>query len=59
MERYFNKLKQFRCMAMRYYKHLESFLTAIKAASARTWLHSCEPLPNKFLLLQRRPKAVF
>lgn len=42
VERFFNKLKQFRGIATRYDKHHENFLAAIKLASARIWLRSYE-----------------
>ena len=42
VERFFNKLKQFRGIATRYDKCPENFLAAIKLASARIWLRSYE-----------------
>ena len=38
MERFFNKLKQFRGIATRYDKDPDIFLAAIKLASARIWM---------------------
>lgn len=38
VERFFNKLKQFRGIATRYDKHHENFLAAIKLASVRIWI---------------------
>lgn len=43
VERFFNKLKQFRGIATRYDKNPDNFLAAIKLASARIWLRSYEP----------------
>ncbi len=42
VERFFNKLKQFRGIATRYDKRPENFLAAIKLASLRIWLRSYE-----------------
>ena len=42
VERYFNKLKQFRGIATRYDKSPENFLAAIKLISARIWIRSYE-----------------
>ena len=42
VERFFNKLKQFRGIATRYDKDPENFLAAIKLASARIWIRSYE-----------------
>ncbi len=42
VERFFNKLKQFRGIATRYDKRPENFLAAIKIASLRIWLRSYE-----------------
>ncbi len=42
VERFFNKLKQFRAIATRYDKNPENFLAAIKLASARIWIRSYE-----------------
>jgi transposase len=42
VERFFNKLKQFRGIATRYDKNPENFLAAIKLASVRVWLRSYE-----------------
>lgn len=42
VERFFNKLKQFRAIATRYDRNPENFLAAIKLASIRIWLRSYE-----------------
>ena len=42
VERFFNKLKQYRGIATRYDKNPENFLAAIKLASARIWIRSYE-----------------
>ncbi len=42
VERFFNKLKQFRGIATRYDKNPENFLAAIKLVSARIWIRSYE-----------------
>jgi transposase len=42
VERFFNKLKQFRGIATRYDKNPDNFLAAIKPVSARIWLRSYE-----------------
>ena len=42
VERFFNKLKQFRGIATRYDKNPDNFLAAIKIVSARIWLRSYE-----------------
>ncbi|GEO16643.1 hypothetical protein MAE02_43390 [Microvirga aerophila] len=42
VERFFNKLKQFRGIATRYDKSPENFLAAIKLVSARIWIRSYE-----------------
>ena len=42
IERFFNKLKQFRGIATRYDKNPENFLAAIKLASVRIWIRSYE-----------------
>jgi transposase len=42
VERFFNKLKQYRGIATRYDKSPENFLAAIKLASARIWIRSYE-----------------
>jgi transposase len=42
VERFFNKLKQYRAIATRYDKNPENFLAAIKLASARIWIRSYE-----------------
>ena len=42
VERFFNKLKQYRGIATRYDKDPENFLAAIKLASARIWIRSYE-----------------
>ena len=42
VERFFNKLKQFRGIATRYDKDPSNFLAAIKLASARIWMRHNE-----------------
>ena len=42
VERFFNKLKQFRGIATRYDKNPRNFLAAIKLVSIRIWLRSYE-----------------
>jgi transposase len=42
IERYFNKLKQFRGIATRYDRDPLNFLAAIKLASVRIWLRAYE-----------------
>ncbi len=42
VERYFNKLKQFRGIATRYDKNPQNFLAAIKLVSTRIWLRAYE-----------------
>lgn len=42
VERYFNKLKQFRGLATRYDRDPLNFLAAIKLVSVRIWLRDCE-----------------
>jgi transposase len=42
VERFFNKLKQFRGIATRYDKNPDNFLAAIKLISARIWIRSYE-----------------
>jgi transposase len=42
VERYFNKLKQFRGIATRYDRDPLNFLAAIKLASVRIWLRDYE-----------------
>jgi transposase len=42
VERFFNKLKQFRGIATRYDKCPENFLAAIKLVAARIWIRSYE-----------------
>lgn len=42
VERFFNKLKQFRGIATRYDKNHLNFLAAVKLASIRIWLRSYE-----------------
>jgi transposase len=41
IERFFNKIKQFRGIATRYDKNPDNFLAAIKLVAARLW---CQPL---------------
>ncbi len=38
VERFFNRIKQFRRIATRYDKLAENFLAAVKLASIRVWL---------------------
>ena len=38
VERFFNKLKHFRAVAIRYDKNPESYLAGVKLASARIWM---------------------
>jgi len=40
MERFFNKLKQFRGIATTYNKDLRNFLAAVKLAATRIWIRS-------------------
>ncbi len=40
VERFFNKLKQFRGISTRYDKNPENFRTAVKLASVRIWMRS-------------------
>jgi transposase len=42
VERFFNKLKQYRGIATRYDKNPDNFLAAIKLISARIWIRSYE-----------------
>ena len=42
VERFFNKIKQFRRIATRFDKTAENFLAAVKLASVRIWLRSNE-----------------
>jgi transposase len=42
VERFFNKLKQFRGIATRYDKSPDNFLAAIKIVSVRIWIRSYE-----------------
>lgn len=42
VERFFNKLKQFRAVATRYDKRDDNFLASIQLASIRIWLRSYE-----------------
>ena len=42
VERFFNKLKQFRGIATRYDKNPDNFLAAIKLVSTRIWIRSYE-----------------
>jgi transposase len=45
VERFFNKLKQYRGIATRYDKTPENFLAAITLVSARIWIRSYESTP--------------
>lgn len=40
VERFFNRIKQFRCIATRYDKDPENFLAALKFIAARVWCRS-------------------
>lgn len=40
VERFFNRIKQFRGIATRYDKRPENFLAAVKLVAARIWCHS-------------------
>lgn len=42
VERFFNKLKQFRAVATRYDKHDANFLASVQLAAIRIWLRSYE-----------------
>lgn len=42
VERFFNKIKQFRRIATRFDKTAENFLAAVKLASVRIWLRGNE-----------------
>ncbi len=42
VERFFNKIKQFRRIATRFDKTAENFLAAVKLASIRIWLRRNE-----------------
>jgi len=45
VERFFNKLKQFRRIATRYDKLGATFFAFVQLASVRIWLRSIEPTP--------------
>jgi transposase len=45
VERFFNKLKQFRRIATRYDKLAATFFAFVKLASVRIWLRSIESTP--------------
>ena len=45
VERFFNKLKQFRRIATRYEKLAANYLTMIKIATIRIWLRANESTP--------------
>ena len=45
VERFFNKLKQFRAVATRYDKRDDNYLASVKLASIRIWLRAYEPTP--------------
>ncbi len=40
VERFFNRIKQFRGIATRYDKHPENYLAAVKLVAARIWCKS-------------------
>ena len=42
VERFFNKLKQFRAIATRYEKHAANYLALVKLAAARIWMRAYE-----------------
>ena len=42
VERFFNKIKNFRAIATRYEKHAENYLALVKLASARIWMRAYE-----------------
>ena len=44
VERFFNKIKQFRHVATRFEKHAQNYLAMIKLASIRTWMRHNESL---------------
>ena len=44
VERFFNKLKHFRAIAIRYEKHAANYLALIKLAASRIWLRTYEPV---------------
>jgi transposase len=46
VERFFNKLEQFLGIATRCDKRPENFFAAIKLASTRIWMCSCETAPQ-------------
>lgn len=50
VERFFNKLKNFRAIATRYDKRDDNFLASIQLASIRIWLRSYESSGNLWLL---------
>ena len=45
VERFFNKLKQFRAIATRYDKRDDNYLACIKLASVRIWMRFNESVP--------------
>ncbi len=45
VERFFNKLKQFRAVATRYDKRDDNYLASVKLASLRIWLRFNESVP--------------
>ena len=49
VERFFNKLKQFRGIATRYDKNPNNFLAAIKLASVRIWIKTLRVLRSNWL----------
>lgn len=50
VERFFNKLKQFRAVATRYDKRDDNFLASVQLASLRIWLRHNESSRNLWLL---------
>ena len=45
VERFFNKLKQFRAIATRYDKRDDNYLACVKLASVRIWMRCNESVP--------------
>ena len=49
VERFFNKLKQFRAIATRYDKRDDNYLACVKLASVRIWMRFNESVPLVWL----------
>jgi len=49
VERFFNKLKQFRAVATRYDKRDDNYLACVKLASVRIWMRFNESVPLVWL----------